>query len=284
MRVTCNGLQATFLTASQMMQLDDGSVITPPELERRAGKATAKRWKRSVRELLPDGSVGEPMLHWLSRHGLQEAPCARQSQRAAPGADVKQGGQQASCSGSSAGVRQQRAEEADAAISEQQGDQAIGGRAVMRRAGWGEGKEEVLAEAEEWGELAPSPEVGDVGPTSAPGISFGGSVPAAPWSEGQQGGSSAWGCMYDDACRGLQQGQQQGQAGGASACGDIISDQHRQAGGSAAELQAAPQQRNELRDVAAGGAGKQDQGKQQADATEAVRAQRRPSKGRQVLQ
>ncbi len=80
-RVICNGVQATYLTQQQLMQLDDGTLLSPSAFERHAGQGVHKKWKKSVRQLLPDGQPGQQMCSWLAQHRLMR-PCSGSKQRA----------------------------------------------------------------------------------------------------------------------------------------------------------------------------------------------------------
>ena len=68
--IVCNGVTATFLPSTQMVRLDDQSMVTPRQLEKLAGRLQAKKWKASIRVRKADGKPGRTLGDWFIEVGL----------------------------------------------------------------------------------------------------------------------------------------------------------------------------------------------------------------------
>lgn len=67
--VVCGDCKGVLLV-KQGRVLYEGQEMSPTEFERLGGKASAKKWKNSVRVMLPDGSPGGTIGEWLQEHGV----------------------------------------------------------------------------------------------------------------------------------------------------------------------------------------------------------------------
>ena len=78
-----NYLYLLVLTADVSRATDSGGVkeLRPNEFERQGGRASSKKWKASIKVLLPNGQSGVPISTWLARRGTPFQ--ARSHQRSA---------------------------------------------------------------------------------------------------------------------------------------------------------------------------------------------------------
>ncbi len=78
-----NYLYLLALTADVSRATDSGGVkeLRPNEFERQGGRASSKKWKASIKVLLPNGQSGVPISTWLARRGTPFQ--ARSHQRSA---------------------------------------------------------------------------------------------------------------------------------------------------------------------------------------------------------
>ena len=61
----CATLRGVYDVASTMVELENGSSVTPTEFERLAGKSSSKKWKASIRIERSGGRLGQTIGDWL---------------------------------------------------------------------------------------------------------------------------------------------------------------------------------------------------------------------------